>query len=101
MLSIRIVTAGALTAMAFVLAAGAASAQTATGDQAGKPLSLLAGLAPPHESNAHETRARAHEKAAGRAIGKTAAKSFIAKNSIAKNTKLASKRPNRIAVAQS
>ena len=96
MLSIRIVTAGAVAAMAFVLAAGGASAQTAASDQAGKPLSLLAGLSPPHDSKVHETKARAHEKAASRTIGKTAAKSPIAKN-----TKLVSKRHNRTAAAQS
>jgi hypothetical protein len=101
MLSIRIVTAGAVAAMAFVLAGASANAQTSASDQAGKPLSLLAGLAPPHESKVHEAKAHTHEKAAGRTIGKTAAKSSIAKNSIAKNTTLASKRRNRIALAQS
>ena len=81
MLSIRIVTASAAAAIAFALAVGGASAQTAASNQAGKPLPLLAGLRPPPEIKAH-------------------AKKTSAKIAAAKHTKLASKRHNKIAVAQ-
>ncbi len=41
MLRIRIVSTAAATAIVFVLAISGAAAQTASGDQPGKPLSLL------------------------------------------------------------
>ncbi len=59
MLSIRIVSAGAVAAIAVVLAVSGATAQTAASDQAGQPLLLLAGLRPPHAAKTHE--AKAHE----------------------------------------
>ena len=86
MLRIRIVCAGLATAIAVALAVSGARAQSATSEQVGKPLSLLAGLRPPHETKARETKAheakaheaKAHEavhvKAAHRATKKTAVK---------------------------
>lgn len=79
MLSIRIVSAGAVAAIAVVLAVSGATAQTATSDQAGKPLSLLAGLRPPHQAKTHvakthEAKAIVHAKAAARAVKKTASR---------------------------
>lgn len=63
---------GAVAVLVLSFAANGVHAQTATTAQVGKPLALLAGLRPPHETKRHETRhfARAkagHEKAAGRA----------------------------------
>jgi hypothetical protein len=49
MLRIRIVSASALAAIAFALSVNAAAAQTATG----QPLTLLAGLHPPHTAKTH------------------------------------------------
>jgi hypothetical protein len=63
---IRIVV---ITAIAVVLSLGGAHAQTATSEPVGKPLALLAGLRPPHES-----KATVHGRAAHRATKKTAAK---------------------------
>jgi hypothetical protein len=79
MLSIRIVSAGAVVAIAVVLAVSGATAQTATSDQAGKPLLLLAGLRPPHQAKTHEAKTRrakaiVHAKAADRAVKETASR---------------------------
>ena len=60
--------------MAMALALGGARAQTAPSEPVGKPLALLAGLRPPHESKAHEAKASAHAKAAHRSGQRTAAK---------------------------
>ncbi len=65
MLGIRVVGAGFVGALAVALALSGAQAQTATSEQAGKPLALLAGLRPPHEH---------HAKTAHAARKKTAAK---------------------------
>ena len=58
MLGIRIVGAGA-GAIAVALALSSAQAQTATSEQVGKPLALLAGLRPPHESSTRPRQNRA------------------------------------------
>jgi hypothetical protein len=63
-----------------MLAAGAAAAQTASNDGAGKPLSLLAGLPPPHA-----TKTAVHTRTATRTGKKSAAKK------VAKRTRLARK----------
>jgi hypothetical protein len=60
MLRIRIVSATALAAIAVALTVNAAAAQTS--DTAGQPLTLLAGLHPPHTAKAHA--APAHRKIA-------------------------------------
>ncbi len=54
MLRIRIVSAAALTAATLILAASGASAQTASSEQPGKPMPLLAGLTPPHTARARQ-----------------------------------------------
>ena len=64
----RIVSAGAVAAMAVALALGGVRAQTAPAQQVGKP-ALLVGLRPPHEG-----RHSVHAKTAHAAMGKTAAK---------------------------
>jgi len=71
MLRIRIVGAGFVTAIAVALALSSAQAQaqTTTSEQVGKPLALLAGLRPPHESK-HPF----HAKTAQATRKKTAAK---------------------------
>jgi hypothetical protein len=107
MLSIRIVAAGAVAAIAVVLAVGGATAQTATSEQAGKPLSLLAGLRPPHqaktheakthETKTHEAKAIVHAKAADRAVKKTASRKPSANAAI----RLASRKHNKVAARQS
>lgn len=79
MRSLRIVCAGLAAAFAVALALSSASALAATGGQAGQPLSLLAGLRPPHETKAHEnkaheTRSIVHAKTARRAGKRTAAR---------------------------
>ena len=90
--SIRIVSAGAVAAIAVVLAVSGAMAQTAASDQAGKPLSLLAGLRPPHQ-----TKAIVHAKTADKPSKKTATKKSAANNA----TKLARKKHNEIATTRS
>jgi hypothetical protein len=80
MLRIRIVCAAAGAAIAVILAAGAATAQSATTSQAGQPLALLAGLSPPHA-----TTTAVHTRTATRTSKKIAAKKF------AKRTRLARK----------
>jgi len=90
MLSIRIVSAGA--AVALLLAAGCAGAQTATNEPPGKPLALLAGLRPPHES-----KVSGYAKSAHAGIKQIAAKRTAAK----KPTKLARKKYHEIAAAPS
>ncbi len=65
MLGIRVVGAGFAGALAVALALSSAQAQTATSEQAGKPLALLAGLRPPHEHHAktaHATRKKTAAK---------------------------------------
>ena len=69
MLRIGIVWGGLVTAMAVALAVNSAVARSATSEQAGKPLALLAGLRPPHESK-HSV----HAKTAHATIERTAAK---------------------------
>jgi len=69
MLRIRIVSTGAFTALAVMLAVSGANAQTATDDQAGPPLALLAGLKPPHH-----TKAIVHAKASNKTEVKVAKK---------------------------
>lgn len=74
MLRIRTVCAAALTAATLILAASGASAQTASSEQPGKPMPLLAGLTPPHtaktrttkahEAKTHEAKAISHAKVA-------------------------------------
>ncbi len=97
MLSIRIVSAAAGAAIALLLATGWATAQTATNEQPGKPLALLAGLRPPHESKVHATASIVHTKTAGRTIKQTAAKRSAAK----RPTQLARKKFHEIAAAPS
>jgi hypothetical protein len=79
MRSLRIVCAGLAAAFAVALALSGASALAATGGQIGQPLSLLAGLRPPHETKAHgtkahETKSIVHAKTARRAGKRTAAR---------------------------
>ena len=78
MVRIRVVGAGLVAGIAVALALSGARAQTATSEQAGKPLALLAGLRPPHETKAQtkadETKARVHAKAAHRSVERTAAR---------------------------
>jgi hypothetical protein len=102
MLSIRIVAAGAVAAIAVVLAVSGATAQTATSDQAGRPLSLLAGLRPPHQAKTHEAKthkakAIVHAKAADRAVKKTASRKPSANAAI----RLAGRKHNKVAARQS
>lgn len=97
MLSIRIVSAGAVAAIAVVLAVSGATAQTATSDQAGQPLSLLAGLRPPHPAKTHEAKVIVHAKAADQAVKRTASRKPSAKAAI----RLASRKHNKIAATQS
>jgi len=66
---IGIVWGGLVTAMAVALAVNSAVAWSATSEQVGKPLALLAGLRPPHESK-HSV----HAKTAHATIERTAAK---------------------------
>jgi hypothetical protein len=54
---------GAVAVLVLSFAASSVYAQTATTAQVGKPLPLLAGLRPPHETKRHETRHLAHAKA--------------------------------------
>jgi hypothetical protein len=56
MLRIRIASMGAVAALAIAVAGSAANAQTATTDQPGKPLALLAGLNPPHAAKKHAAK---------------------------------------------
>ena len=69
MLGIRVACTGFVAAIAVALALGSAQAQSATSEQAGKPLALLAGLRPPHDSKhsvhaktAHATRKKTADK---------------------------------------
>lgn len=54
---------GAVAVLVVCFAASGVHAQTATTAQVGKPLALLAGLRPPHETRHHEARHLAHAKA--------------------------------------
>ncbi len=91
MLRIRIVSVGVVAAIAMALAANSAAAQTATDGQAGKPLALLAGLRPPHEHKARQSKAAVHAKTAAVTNKKTAAKKTAA------TTKSARKEHHRLA----
>ncbi len=90
MLSIRMVYAGAVAAVAVMAALSGAAAQTATNDQPGKPLALLAGLRPPHES-----KTIAHAKTVRKTLKKLAAKKPRPKAA----AKLASRKPGIAAQA--
>lgn len=92
MSSTRIVFAVAAAAIAVVLAIASATAQTAAGDQPGKPLSLLAGLRPPHQA-----KAVAHAKTARRTIKKARARKLAAKTT----SKLPGREHNKIAAMRS
>jgi hypothetical protein len=70
MLNIRIVSASALAAIAVALTVNAAAAQT--GDTAGQPLPLLAGLHPPHTA-----KTAAHVKPVHRKIAKLERKHVV------------------------
>jgi hypothetical protein len=83
--TIRIVAAGIVLALIFV--AGSVAAQTS--DQAGQPPKLLAGLRPPHETKAHDSKISLHAKTAHKASHATAAK--LAAKKRAMKTKLVSK----------
>lgn len=74
MLRIRIVSVGAAAAIAVALLTNVAVAQTATDGQAGKPLALLAGLRPPPEHKAHQSKATVHAKTTGATSRKMAVK---------------------------
>jgi hypothetical protein len=87
MLRIRTVSTAAATAIVFVLAVSGAAAQTASGDQAGKPLSLLQLI-----KQTAATPPAAHASSANTAAN-TAAKTTKIK-------KIASKKHNKIAAAQ-
>jgi hypothetical protein len=96
MLRIRIVSVGAMSvgiiaAIAVALVTNIAAAQTATDGQVGKPLALLAGLRPPHDHKAQQTKATVHAKTASAASKKTANKRTAA------TTKSARKEHHRIA----
>jgi hypothetical protein len=90
MLSIRIVSAGAIAVIAVALAVSGATAQTATGDQPGQPLALLAGLRPPHPAKTHEAKvhaiktreAKAHEVKTSVHAARTASRKSSAKSAI-------------------
>ncbi len=69
MRGIRIVGAGLAIALAVAMTPSGAQAQATPGEPAGKPLALLAGLRPPHES-----KHAVHAKAAHATARKTAAK---------------------------
>jgi hypothetical protein len=69
---IRIVSASVLKALAIVLAIGGASARAATSDLSEKPPTLLAGLKPPHQSNA-QSKASVHAANPGKRHIKIAA----------------------------
>ena len=97
MLSIRIVSAGAVAAIAIVLAVSTATAQTAASDQVGQPMSLLAGLRPPHAAKTHEAKAIGHVSATGQAVKRTASRKSSTKAAI----RLASRKHNKIAASQS
>ena len=87
MLRIRIVSTAAATAIVFVLAVSGAAAQTASGDQPGKPLSLLQII-----KQTAATPPAAHASSANTAAN-TAAKTTKIK-------KIASKKHNKVAAAQ-
>jgi hypothetical protein len=95
MLRIRIV---GLAAAVIVALAGTATAQSATNDQPGKPLALLAGLSPPHTTKSHvakthATKGAVHTKNAEKKITRVAS----ANSASHRTTKLASKHNNKIA----
>ena len=91
MLRIRIVSASALVALAVALAIGGACAQTAASGPSGKPLPLLAGLPPPHDS-----KVTAHARTAAR-TNKKAVKKLAAEA----DNKLAARKHHAIAAADS
>jgi len=87
---IGVVSAGVIAAIVAALTGGIAAAQTATATgQAGRPLALLAGLPPPHETKAHVKTAHGNIKK----IKKLAVKKS------AKNKKRAGKTDPEIAAA--
>jgi len=87
---IGVVSAGVIAAIVAALTGGIAAAQTATATgQAGRPLALLAGLPPPHETKAHVKTAHGNIKK----IKKLAVKKS------AKNKKRAGKTNPEIAAA--
>jgi hypothetical protein len=63
MVGTRIVCAGCVAAIVLALALGGAQALTATSEQAGKPVALLAGLRPPHEHHAKTAHAARNKTA--------------------------------------
>ena len=89
MQSIRIFVASIV--LVSIFTAGSALAQT--GDQAGPPLKLLAGLPPPRDAKAHEGRSGIHARIAHK-NHKTATKRLAAR------PKLAGKRHRKLAAAQ-
>ncbi len=88
MLRIRIASIGALAAIAIASAGTAASAQDAA-MQPGKPLALLAGLNPPHESK--NKQAKSHVAKAHAAKAAVHSKTAHARTHHAKPAKLADK----------
>jgi len=72
---IRVVSLAAVVALAVAVAAAGANAQTATNDQAGKPLALLAGLKPPQQ-----TKASVHAKAGSKKPVKVAKRNITEKH---------------------
>ncbi|HYA05640.1 MAG TPA: hypothetical protein VEF90_07085 [Xanthobacteraceae bacterium] len=87
---IGVVWAGVIAAIVAVLVGGIAAAQTATATgQAGRPLALLAGLRPPHETKAHVKTAHRNSKKI----------KPIAVNKAMKNNKLAGNTDPEIAAA--
>lgn len=81
---IRIVSTGVAAALVVALAAGGAMARTAASDPPGKPLALLAGLRPPHESkthksSTHDSKTNVHAKSARRSGKHVAAKKLAAR----------------------
>jgi hypothetical protein len=92
MLSIRMIFAGAVTALVVAATANGAMAQSGA-PVPGRPLSLLAGLLPPHD-----TKAAAHAKTAHRTARKTVATRTV-EHRVAK-AKLASKRHHDVAAAE-
>ena len=77
---------GAVAVLVLTFAASSVDAQTATTAQAGKPLALLAGLRPPHETKRHATKHVVHAKAAHAktVVNKTAANKTAANKTAAK-----------------
>jgi hypothetical protein len=74
MSGIRLGCTGLVMATALMLAVCGARAQSAATAPVGKPLPLLAGLTPPHETKSHEAKHRLHGRAAHRSSEKTAAR---------------------------